>query len=284
MLRTIKGLALSLVLAMAMLAPTTAFASETDESWMQDSARLSGFTDGVGLLTNEENDALNEQAQAIEEAYNFGVYILILEDYSLFFDYDNPPDAAMALYKNYSLGVGDGKDGLLLMLSMDERDYALVAYGDTGTYAFNDEGRALMAEFFLDDFAEDNWYAGFEDFLAWCPAYLDAAAAGEPYSYDNDPMASSTTDDDDPLFTLAIYILAIILIPLIIMLVVIKGMDSKMKSVAAATEASRYVTGSLHLTQRQDMFSHTTEEVTKKANSNSTSSHSGGFSGTSGKF
>lgn len=272
-----KGAFLSLVLAAAMLAPTAAWA---DDSWMLEEAQLWHITDEADILTDEEDQALEEQAQAIEDEYGFGVYIIAVNDYGDYFEGD-VFDAARTFYKDYSLGVGEEKDGLLLLLSMSERDYSLVTYGDTGTYAFNDEGRALLTDFFLDDFAEDDWYTGFEDFLTWCPSYLETAAAGEPYSDSHIPLSR-----DDALFTLALYVLAIILIPLIIMIVVVKRMDAKMKSVAAAAEASHYVTGSLQLTRQYDSFSHVTETVTQKASSGSksSSSHSGGFSGTSGKF
>lgn len=284
MLNKTKGIFLSFILACAVLAPgsfvtsSVAFAAEDD--WMSSEAQLWHVTDVADILSDSEDAALESQAQLIEDQYGFGVYIVTVDDYRDFSD-TSVFDAAMTIYRDYSLGTGEGKDGLLLLLSMDDRDYSLVTYGDTGNYAFNDEGRELMTDFFLDDFGDDNWSAGFEDFLTWTAAYLDAAAAGEPYSDDNIPMSK-----EDALFTLALYIAAIILIPLVVMFIAVRGRDAKMKTVAAATEASHYVSSPLNLMRSSDMFTHVTETAVliPKNNNGPSTSRSGGFSGTSGKF
>lgn len=283
MLNKTKGIFLSFILACAVLvpgslvAPGVALAAE--DGWMNNEAQLWHVTDAADILSDSEDAALESQAQLIEDQYDFGVYIVTVDDYRDFSD-TSVFDAAMTIYRDYSLGIGEGKDGLLLLLSMDDRDYSLVTYGDTGNYAFNDEGRELMTDFFLDDFGDDNWSAGFEDFLTWAAAYLDAAAAGEPYSDDNIPMSK-----EDALLTLALYIAAIILIPLVIMFIAVRGRDAKMKTVAAATEASHYVSSPLNLTRSNDMFTHVTETAVLVAkDSGPSTSRSGGFSGTSGKF
>lgn len=281
---TLLALFLSLVLACAVLVPGSplaaarALAAEGD--WTSAEAQLAHVTDAAGILTDGEESALESQAQLIEDQYGFGAYIVTVDDYADFAS-TTVFDAATTIYRDYSLGAGDGKDGLLLLLSMDDRDYSLVTYGDEGNYAFNDEGRELMTDFFLDDFGDDNWSAGFEDFLTWTAAYLDAAAAGEPYSDDNIPMSK-----EDALFTLALYIAAVILIPLVVMFIAVRGQDAKMKTVAAATEASHYVSSPLNLTRSNDMFTHVTETAVliPKNNDGPSTSRSGGFSGTSGRF
>jgi len=277
MKRTLKGIFLSLVMACFLLAPATALAAE---SWMLEEAKLWHVTDEADLLSDGEELALEEQAQAIEDQYGFGVYMITVDDYRAYSD-GGVFETAMAIYKGYSLGVGPGKDGLLLLLSVDDRDYSLITYGDWGNYAFNDEGRTRMTEFFLDDFANDSWYDGFADYLEWSALYLEAAAAGTPYSDDSIPMSTG-----DVVGAIGVYLLAVLLIPLIISFIVIKVMDGKMKSVAAASQATAYVVGGLNLTGQQDVLSHVTvtQVPIPKQESGPSISHSGGFSGTSGKF
>ena len=242
-------------------------------------AELNHVTDVVGILGTEETADLESQAQAIQDKWGLGVYIVVVDDYRNFTTAD-VFDAAMTIYKDYSLGVGPGDDGIMLLLSMSERDYSLIVYGDRASYAFNDEGRALMTDFFLDDFANDDWYAGFADFIEWADLYLVEAEAGTPYSNDNPPM-----DKGDIMLGIAIRIAAILLIPLILAVVVVSSMLAKMKSVATATRATEYVMGGLNLTARQDVFSHKTEVVERiEEDRGPTTSSSGGFSGTSGKF
>ncbi|MBR5260194.1 MAG: TPM domain-containing protein [Eggerthellaceae bacterium] len=287
----IKGIFLSLIVAIAMIVPSVAYA---DESWMQNDPQLPHVVDAVGILSESEVAALEQQAQAIEDQYDFGVYMVVVEDYTLF----SPTsvfDAATTIYKDYSLGVGPGKDGLMLLLSMWDRDYSLITYGDRGNYAFNDEGRNYMTDYFLDDFAYDEWYVGFADFLEVSAMYLDAAEAGTPYFAEGGSDGSGGTNvpvtTDEALGTIGIYLLAVLLIPLIISFLIIKSMDAKMRSVAAAVHASQYVTNPLELTEQSDSFSHVTRIVTAIPKNDShdfgggpSISHGGGFSGSSGKF
>lgn len=242
-------------------------------------AELYHVTDITGNLTSSEIVELEAMAQAIEDEKNFGVYAVVVDDYR---DFSGVSvfDAACTIYEAYSLGVGPDKDGLMLLLSMDDRDYSLITYGERGEYAFNDEGRIEMTDFFLDDFADDDWYAGFADYMEWAGLYLEAADAGEPYSYSNPPM-----DDSDILFGIAVRIAAILLLPLVLAIIVVRFLSAKMESVAQATQATEYVAGGLQLTSQYDTFSHTTEVVERIESSDSPrTSSGGGFSGTSGKF
>ena len=270
----LRSLVLALAVALCLALPASALGA----------AQLPHVTDTVGLLTSSEVEELERQAQDIEDAYGFGVYIVTVDDYfaisstSIF-------DAATRVYREYDLGVGEDRDGLLLMLSMYDRDYTLITYGDFGNYAFSDEGRAAMTEFFLDDFANDAWYAGFADYLAWSEDYLEAAKAGEPYGSSSVPV-----DKGDVLAGIGMYLVAILVIPLIIAFVAVRVMDRKMQSVALATHAFGYVTEPLQLTGQQDQFSHVTEvavpivKVESGGGGGPMTFRGGGFSGTSGKF
>ena len=67
--------------------------------------------------------------------------------------------------------------------------------------------------------------------------------------------------------------------------IVILVLTSQMKSVAKATEATSYMVGNLHLTERQDRYSHTTESRRKiEKDDDKSSKSSGGGSSTGGKF
>ncbi len=279
MKNTIRFLASVLLILTVLLLPVTAA-----DSWMDQKPKLDHVTDNAGLLTNTQQQNLENKAQAIESTYGFGVYIITVEDFR---DYDNNDvfEAAVWLYQEYSLGIGDGKDGLLLLLSMAERDYSLITYGDFGNSAFNDEGRACMTKFFLDDFKNNNWYAGFSDYLDWSEDYLQVAKEGEPYSAGNLPMTGAERAK-----RIAIRIGIILLVPLAIAFIWVGVLTSKMKSVARQTQATAYAAGGLELTQQFDQYIRTTETRTKIEKSSSgggggsRSSRSGGFSGTSGKF
>ena len=115
-------------------------------------------TDTVGLLTQEEQRELETTAAQLAERYGCGVYVIIVDDYT---DYTNGStrDFAKETYINYDLGVGEDKNGILLVLSISDRDYYLLTKGDIANAAFTDYGQEQLTQEFLDDFRYDNWFA-----------------------------------------------------------------------------------------------------------------------------
>lgn len=241
--------------------------------------------DEAGILTADEISQLEAQADEVEQTRGFSVNIVTVEDYkaistvSVF-------DAAVAKYKELSLDGSDGS-GIVLMLSMKERDYSVAVNGDRGNYAFNREGRALLTGFFLDDFADNEWYKGFSDYIKWCGVYVAAADAGHPFSDENPPE-----DATDLLLEIAMGIGGSLVAAAVLTALVMAALMRRMRSVEPASNASAYVSGQLQLDDRRDVFTHTTtvrEVVVEKSSGGgggggSVSSSSGGFSGTSGKF
>lgn len=241
--------------------------------------------DEAGILTADEISQLEAQADEVEQTRGFSVNIVTVEDYkavstvSVF-------DAAVAKYKELSLDGSDGS-GIVLMLSMKERDYSVAVNGDRGNYAFNREGRALLTGFFLDDFADNEWYKGFSDYIKWCGVYVAAADAGHPFSDDNPPE-----DATDLLLEIAMGIGGSLVAAAVLTALVMAALMRRMRSVEPASNASAYVSGQLQLDDWRDVFTHTTtvrEVVVEKSSGGgggggSVSSSSGGFSGTSGKF
>lgn len=240
-------------------------------------AQINNISDVAGLLTESEWETLERQAREMTETYGFGVYAIAVDDYEAFV-YGDVNDAAEMLYEEYSLGEGEDRDGILLLLSLYDRDYSLIVNGDFGEYAFTGYGREEMDDFFLDDFGDDDWYGGFSDYLEWCGNYLETANNGEPFSKDNPPM-----DAAGRMSAILIRVAVILLLPLIIAFIVILVLGSKMKSVAAATQAASYIKGNLILTDSQDRYTHTTQTKQKVKSESSGSSKSSG-NATSGKF
>ena len=135
--------------------------------------------DMAGILTEEERVGLEEMAGTASDSYASGVYVVTVNDYR---DYnsESPYEAAKTIYNDYGLGYGDDHSGAMLMLSMNDRDYAYIAHGDFANYAFTDYGKDRLEDEFLDDFRDDDWYGGFYDFISESEAYMAKAAAGNP--------------------------------------------------------------------------------------------------------
>ncbi len=235
--------------------------------------------DEAGLLTDTEKSELTQRASAISQQYACGVYIAVLEDFTEG-GYTDILECAKEYYRNNDLGVGEGRDGELLMLSMEDRDFALIAYGNFGNASFTDYGKEVLEDEFLDDFADDNWYDGFSDYLDKSEEMLALSQDGTPLDVGSDPDAARRSMGTN----LAI----VIVVPCLIAGVVCLIFRMQMRTVHAAPTARDYIAAdAVALTLHTDMYTHTTEtrtKIHKDSDSGGTSVGSDGFSGDSGKF
>lgn len=259
MKQKLTALLLVLLLAVTLVLPVMAAETYVD--------------DDAALLTLSEVETFEARAAEISERYGVGVYICILDDFG---DYGYP-DAATASYSIYhaqSLGYGSGRDGILLLLSMSNRKYATFVYGDKAEPIFPDGKLIKLENAFLDDFADNDWYDGFSDYLEGCAGIL-SVDSGE--------------------FTWPQFLRRLGIsfgVGLLLALIVCQLLKMKMRSVYRQAEASAYVTAEgLQLTRREDVFTHTTtvrHKIERKSESSSSSDSSsfsgGGGHGRSGSF
>jgi uncharacterized membrane protein YgcG len=255
----------------------TALVEAADQLLAEQSAPATPYViDDARLLTIEQRQELNAYAEKITETYGMGIYIMSVED---FHNYGEEPqifDVLWNYYHDNSLGYGADRQGMILMLSIAERDFATFFYGEDTEYAFNGFGQAQLENYFLDDFGSDDWYDGFMDFLVASEDFMAKAAAGEPVR-------------DNPWSLASVFVL----IALFVSFVVTRLLWMKMANVAAQKGAKRYQTAEgLVLTKQIDQFLTQTIRRRKIESSDSGSGRSGssrahsggGGSGRSGKF
>ena len=245
------------------------------------SADSSFVFDGAGLLSEDEIGTLNEAAQTVADEYGCGVYIMtVLSCEGDVFNF------AQEFFISNGLGIGDDAEGIMLLLSMAERDYAIIYHGYNSGLAYVDD------EVFLDDFADNDWYSGFSDYVYACG---DALA----YSgYEDDPIYDYTDDylDDyrepDHSFVKPSRFPGIffsVLLGAIAALIVCRHYKKQLESVHPARDAHEYkVPGSFALLGHRDVYTHTTVTRVRHDRDDNNMHHggggSGGFSGHSGKF
>ena len=233
-------------------------------------AEMRYVLDTYDLLSFDERTILEKKAENISEQYSCGVYIVTVDNYRSY-GYGSVYDVTTQIYhSDIGFGVGDGRDGIMLLLSMNERDYALFVYGDKAEYAFNDYGLEQLEDSFLSNFRNDDWYGGFSGYLRECDIYL-------AYAQEDRPVRSTPTDS----------IVVVILSSCAIAFVVCMILKGQMNTVHSKSGAREYITsGGLHLIQQADQFTHTTR-ISRRIENKSGSSHShsgGGGHGRSGKF
>ena len=235
-----------------------------------DSVSMQYVFDISDLLTYEEWEELETRAADISNRQHCGVYFALVDDFTDYGD-GSVYEVTYQLYHGSELGFGKDRDGIIVLLSMEERDYATFVYGEYAEYAFDDFGQEKLEERFLDDFGDNDWYGGISHYLDACDEFLTKAEEGKPVRSSPWPMVG-----------VAVGVSCLIAAGICIFL--LRGM----KSVHQKKEADAYLTeGGLHLTQQYDQYTHTTETRTKieKSSSSSNSSESGGGgSGRSGKF
>ncbi len=233
------------------------------------------LVDDADILTDSEESELEERARAISETYGCAVYIVTVDDYN---DYstDSPYEAGKAIYKSYDLGWGNGRDGEMLLLSMTNRKYGILAYGDFGNASFTDYGKQQMEAKFVERFKENDWYGGFESYLDTSEKYLRMSSEGAPYDVDN-------TGESDFLFWVIGAVVA-----LLVSFAICQGFMGQLNNAREKDNADDYIpVGGIKVTRRKDHYTHTTVSRVAKSKSNGgggTSTDSSGFSGGSGSF
>ena len=206
------------------------------------------------------------------------MHFVVTDDTSV--NYDNIQQYSEDLYlSSDALGYGPGKDGVMLVLSIYDRCYWLLAYGEKGNYAFTDYAKDWMSEHFVDEFGDDDWYDGFKDYITDCDYILGEAAKGTPVDiYYNEDIGVEA------------YGIALA-IGLIVALIVCSVFRAQMKTAVTATRAASYLDRTnVAITNRHQLFRFSTVSRTKIETQSSSSSRGGttvnsrGFSGKGGRF
>ncbi len=237
------------------------------------------ITDLAGLLSESEWQAVEAYAREVTETYECGVYAVLVEDFR---DYGATPEEACGnIYESCELGYGAGRDAIVLLLSMDDRDYALRDFGPFPAEQITEYGFDTLVDAFLDDFAEDDWYSGLYDYVEKSASLL------EPYEQYDD----SDVEWDDSWYEPAgeeffmAYGIALVA-GLLVALLVCTIFKRQMRTAVRARSASSYVAASgVDMQIRQDVYTYTTRTERRiKEDRDHSSSGSGGNHSRSGKF
>lgn len=274
MKKRISAMLVALLLAVAVCIP--ALASDGIMNYV---------IDAEDMLHYEDWDGLEDLAADISHRHACGVYIYFTENYIYYGD-GTPYDVAKLLYEypTAPLGEGEGMEGILLLMSLDERDWVLYVHGEKAERVFDSDVQAAIADEFLPWFTDDNWDGGFHAYLYACDEYLTLAEQEEPVQEEptqEEPVQEAPAQEeptqeepaqeenaqeepvqDDTASAVSVKsILTVIGISCIIALLICLALKGKMKSVQRKSEARKYTTDGLHLTEEYDRYTHTTETV-----------------------
>lgn len=265
-----KKVSVSLLLLLALLLSLSVCASAE--------ARIDYVTDAANILTAGEKQELRDRAEQISEQYDFGVYVVVVNDYR---DYvkGNIETFSEEIFHSYGLGRRSDEAGVILAMSMNERDYDIYAHGNFGNYAFTDYGKQQLANSFLDNFRRNDWAGGFRDFIETSADMLQKAKDGNPVDIwipDPDPVATGPSFDG---FKAAISLAMGALFGG----GAVGGMKRSMKTAVKQTQAENYIRGGVNLRGERDTFinrSVTRTRIRQESSSSGSRPSGGHFGGT----
>ena len=233
------------------------------------------FIDESEVVPDADEAALLGKINELSEKYEFDLVIMTVNSESLA---GIPIDEfANDTFLYCGFGYGENKDGMLLLMVMDTRDWCVSKNGYALT-AFTDAGYDYIVEQIRDDLSNDKYTEAFNTYVDLCDDFLAKAKAGEPYTEDNLPK--------EP-FGVASSLAISVIIGFVIALIVTGVMKGKLKSVRYQAAASDYTKrGSLNVTEARDFFLYSTVSRREKKKDSSSSGSSGGGSSRnqSGKF
>lgn len=179
-------------------------------------------------------------------------------------------------YDSMGYGQGEKKSGIMLMVSMKERQWNMCTTGDA-IDAFTDAGLDYIGETFITYLSDEKYNKAFTTFARLSDKFLNQAEKGKPYDSGHMPKGSVSP----------FWIFGDLAIGILIALIWGNVKKAKLKSVKKQVAAQEYTKpGSLRLTMNSDRFVNRTVTTRVIQNNNSNSSGGGssvhnGSSGTS---
>lgn len=241
------------------------------------------LVDEAGLLSEEESSILINKLEEISQRQKNEVAVVTVNSLE-----GKTAEAYADDYYDYNgYGYGENDDGLLLLVSMGEREWAVTTYGYCHTVAFTDAGLDYISSEFRRKLSSGEYAKAFDCFAGLCDDFLTQAATGEPYDVDNMPKGKVSP----------FWLYTDLVVAFFISFGIVKGKSRNLKSVKKQESAKAYERrGSLSLRRSTDSFvNRIVTQKTIRNEKNSSSGSSGGSSshisssgrshgGTSGKF
>lgn len=267
MKKRISLILMLLVLCFSMA--VTAFAAdgaEDTDGFVDKYYRLQDF---AGVLTEEEKGEIQTLLDEASVQLKFDLVIVTVNS----LDGYTAQDYADDWYDYCEFGYGSNKDGVLLLISMEERDWSVSTCG-YGITAFTDAGITYIGEQMSDNLSAGNYAEAFRTFIRFGKQFVTQARDGNPFDKSDLPKKPLS----------AVWIVISLAIGFGIAKIAVDFMKGQLKTVRAQAAASSYVReGSMNVTESRDLFLYHTVDRTEKPKSNSSSGGSSSHTSSSGQ-
>ena len=235
------------------------------------------MVDDADILSASEKAALLATLDEISERQKCDVVIVTVPE----LDGETATAYADDFFDYNGYGYGADDDGILFLISTEDRKWAISTYG-FGITAFTDAGQAYIMDIIKSDLSDGEYDDAFEKFAQQCDKFLIQAHEGKAYDTSNLPKKPMNVP-----MAIGISLGAGLIVAFIVLMI----MKSSLKSVQMQGAADNYVVaGSMDVTNSHDQFlySQVTRTERPKDNDSGSSTHtsSSGRShgGSSGSF
>lgn len=262
MIKKIWKFLIVLVLCICFTVP--AFANDTS-GFAGDKDRV---VDDADLLSDSEETALREKLEEIRMRQKMDIVIVTVKTLNGATLVDYADDT----YDYNGYGYGNNRDGLLLLINMENRDWYISTTG-YGITAFTDAGIQYIGDKIKEHLSDGDYEAAFNTFAELCDDFITKARTGNPYDTGNMPKEPMKPG----------WILFAVIIGFLLSFITVGAMKRKLKTVRFQPAANSYMkAGSMNITERRDMFLYTTVTSTAKPKDNGSDGGSSTHSSSSG--
>ena len=213
--------------------------------------------DGADLLTSSEESALLSRLNEVSEQYKTDFVIVTVDTVGSY----SANAYIEEFFDRFSYGGGNMENGgVMLLLSMKERDYRILSDGIVGD-TIGDSEIEDIGDYIVSDLSSGYYKSAFNSFISRSEYYVNGAINGFPFNFVPAVVFS-------------------VIVGFIVSLISVNSMKKKLKTVNPVNEANSYLReGSLNLVKSNDMFLYATVSRTARSKSSSSSrSRSGGGS------
>lgn len=176
------AISLLLVLALPMMVLASSIPETFYEQVIPSERLLPRLVDDAGLLSAGDAANIDKRLNTISERQGLDVVIFTTREPLGML----PRDFADDIYDYGGYGMGANADGILLLVSMADRDWWITTHG-YGIKAFTDAGIDYIADEFLSYMSAGDYEEAFFRFATLADKFIDQAKTGDPYDRHNLP-------------------------------------------------------------------------------------------------
>lgn len=246
---------ISLLLALTLAAMLTVFVS---------AAQMPRLADAADLLSAAQEEELLARLDQVSQELQCDVVIVTMDSCGG----HDPDDVIAAYYDEYGFGYGTNRDGVVLLLSMAERDWRILSNGFAAD-AITPGDIDSIGDQIVDELSDGEYYEAFLEFTDLCEWEIEGERNGFPFNFGMSLGVS-------------------VAIGFVVAFIATGIMRSKLKSVRSQTGAREYTKpGSMNVTRANDLFLYCTVDRRRKPQQTSSVSRGGGGGGRNiggGKF